>query len=168
MMDKQTNKHDIRKAGGTERSETERSEVKRSSVPPAADGARDPDPEVSSKIKRRCFSAAYKLKIVREADKCKKHGEIGALLRREGLYSSHLSEWRKLRDQGALNGLKARKRGPRKTEPNPLAARVKQLEKEKTKLEKKLLKAEMVIELQKKMAEILGIPQDRKNGTKMK
>src|SRR3990172_10382015 len=85
---------------------------------PAAPGpsatlrAPTPDPEVPAKIQRRQFTAAYRLRIVKEADSCTKHGALGALLRREGLYSSHLVNWRRQREQGELVAGRARKRGP--------------------------------------------------------
>ena len=72
-----------------------------------------PDPELVERAARRRYSAEYKLRIVREADACEKSGEVGALLRREGLYTSHLTAWRKQQDAGALAGLEPRKRGPR-------------------------------------------------------
>lgn len=119
-------------------------------------GAGDaPDPEVVAKPKRRRFSAEYRLKILRQADACKVPGELGALLRREGLYSSLLSTWRRQREQGALVALRARKRGPK---PKSVDPRVKELEKQNTRLQRKLKQAEMIIEVQKKVHEILGIP----------
>ncbi len=122
----------------------------------SATGARDvPDPEVAEKPKRRRFSAEYRLRIVREADACKKPGEIGALLRREGLYSSLLTAWRRQRDTGALAGLEPKKRGPKAKAVDP---RVKGLERELARLKRKLEQAETIIEIQKKVAGILGIP----------
>ena len=137
---------------------------------PAAEGARRatgvagpagtsrapaPDPEVPAKVQRRTFTAAYRLGILRQADACKKHGELGALLRREGLYSSHLTNWRRQRELGELVAGRARKRGPTPTLVDP---RVKQLEVENRRLQRKLARAETIITLQKKVAEILGIP----------
>jgi transposase-like protein len=122
----------------------------------SATGARDvPDPEVAEKPKRRRFSAEYRLRIVREADACKKPGEIGALLRREGLYSSLLTAWRRQRDTGALAGLEPKKRGPKAKAVDP---RVKGLERELARLKRKLEQAETIIDIQKKVAGILGIP----------
>jgi len=86
------------------------------SVVPVARGASEgprPDPELAERPRRRRFTAEYKLRVLREAAACKRHGEIGAMLRREGLYTSHLTAWRKQRDAGALQGLEPRKRGPR-------------------------------------------------------
>jgi transposase-like protein len=121
----------------------------------SADAGRAPDPEVVAKPKRRRFTAEYRLKILRQADACKAPGELGALLRREGLYSSLLSTWRRQREQGALVALRARKRGP---VPKAVDPRVKELEKQNARLQRKLKQAEMIIEVQKKVHEILGIP----------
>ena len=125
------------------------------SGPSATLRASTPDPEVPAKVQRRQFTAEYRRRILREADACKKHGELGALLRREGLYSSHLANWRRQRDQGELAAGRARKRGPT---PKPIDPRVKQLESENRRLHRKLARAETIITLQKKVAEILGIP----------
>ena len=116
---------------------------------------RVPDPEVSAKVQHRRFSVEYRLRIVKQADACKKPGELGALLRREGLYSSLLTNWRRQREQGALVSLRARKRGPK---PRPIDPRVKQLEAENARLQRKLQQADTIITVQKKVAEILGIP----------
>jgi transposase len=122
----------------------------------SATGAGDvADPEVVEKPKRRRFSAEYRLRIVREADSCKEPGEIGALLRREGLYSSQLVLWRRQRDAGALEGLRSKKRGPKAKSVDP---RVKRLERENARLRRKLEQAETIIGIQKKVAGILGIP----------
>ena len=114
-----------------------------------------PDPEVLAKPKRRRFSAEYQLRIVREADACKAPGEVGALLRREGLYSSLLSAWRRQCDAGALASLRSKKRGPKAKAVDP---RMKRLEREVTQLRRQLEQAETIIEIQKKVAGILGIP----------
>ncbi len=114
-----------------------------------------PDPEVPERAKRRQFSAEYKLRILREADGCKGSGEIGALLRREGLYSSHLVLWRRQREARALSGMRARMRGPKPKEVDP---RVKQLQRENVRLQRRLKQAETIIEIQKKVAGMLGIP----------
>jgi transposase-like protein len=119
-----------------------------------------PDPEVSEKKPRRKFTAKYKLRILDEADACTEQGQLGALLRREGLYSSNLSTWRRQRERGLLKAMAPKKRGRKKKKKDPLAARVAQLEKEKERLQKKLKQAELIIEAQKKMSEILGIAQD--------
>ncbi len=114
-----------------------------------------PDPEVAEKPKRRRFSSQYRLRIVREADSCQKPGEIGALLRREGLYSSLLTAWRRQRDTGALAGLEPKKRGPKAKAVDP---RVKGLERENARLKRRLEQAETIIDIQKKIAGMLGIP----------
>lgn len=114
-----------------------------------------PDPEVPAKVTRRQFTAEYRRRLLAEADACKKPGAVGALLRREGLYSSHLVNWRRQREQGELVAGRARKRGPTAT---PIDPRVKQLEIENRRLQRKLARAETIITLQKKVAEILGIP----------
>jgi len=126
-------------------------------APGVASGSRAtaPDPEVSAKVQRRRFSAEYRLRILKQADACKRPGELGALLRREGLYSSHLAKWRRQREQGALEEMRGRRRGPK---PRPVDPRMKQLEAENRRLQRKLQRAETIITLQKKVAEILGIP----------
>ena len=123
--------------------------------PAGTSRATPPDPEVPAKVHRRQFTAEYRRRILREADACKKPGEVGALLRREGLYSSHLVNWRRQREQGELVAGRARKRGPT---AKPVDPRVKQLEVENRRLQRKLARAETIITLQKKVAEILGIP----------
>ena len=113
-----------------------------------------PDAEVVPQAKRRQFSAAYKLQIVEEADRCQEAGEVGALLRREGLYSSNLSRWRQLRDQGQLQALGSSKRG-RKADPE--RTEIKQLRQENERLQTQLEQAELVIEVQKKLSQLLGL-----------
>ena len=113
--------------------------------------------EVLAKAERRRFTAEYKLKVLREADRCKQPGQIGALLRQEGLYWSNLTTWRKQRESGELAGLSARKRGPQRREKNPLAERVRELERDNMRLKRRAERAEGIVELQKKVSEILGI-----------
>ena len=113
-----------------------------------------PDPEVMPKARRRRFSAEYKLRVLTEADACTQHGEIGALLRREGLYSSHLDTWRKQRDQGQLQGLAGKKRG-RKADRH--AAELAQLRRENEQLQARLKQAETIIDVQKKLCGLLGL-----------
>ena len=115
-----------------------------------------PNPEVREKPERRRFSASYKERMVREADACTEKGQIGALLRREGLYSSHLTEWRKHYRQGALTALKDDKRGRPKA--NPLQEENEKLQRRVAQLERRLQQAETIIEVQKKIAAILGSP----------
>ena len=93
--------------------------------------------EVVSKAERRRFTAEYKLKVLREADNCKRPGEIGALLRREGLYWSNLTHWRKQRASGELAGLRAKRRGPQRQEKNPFAERVRELERDNARLKRR-------------------------------
>jgi len=116
-----------------------------------------PDPEVTPRAKRRRFSAAYKLRIVREADGCSKPGEVGALLRREGLYSSHLVEWRRARDQGQLEGLAPRRRGPRPDPGRALRRQVERLQRENARLRKRLETAETILEVQGNVSRLLGL-----------
>ncbi len=118
----------------------------------------DPTTEVSEKPVRRRFSAEYKLRILAEIDRCTEPGQIGEVLRREGLYSSHLTNWRKQRDEGVLAGLKPKRRGRKAKRKNPLADEVAQLQRKNRRLEEKLRQAELVIDVQKKVSEMLNIP----------
>ena len=118
-----------------------------------------PDPEVAEKARRRRFSARYKLKILEQADRCREAGEVGALLRREGLYTSHLSAWRKARREGTLQGLTPKKRGARPTR-DPKDARIHALEAKVTRLEKELDKAHTILDVQGKVAGLLGLNLD--------
>jgi len=113
--------------------------------------------EVTAKPTRRRYTADYKHRILREADTCTRSGELGALLRREGLYSSNLTVWRKQRERGEIEGLAQKKRGPLPKEKNPLAAKVATLERENRQLRARSERAEGLVELQKKVSEILGI-----------
>jgi transposase-like protein len=112
--------------------------------------------EVLAKAERRRFTAEYKRRVLKEADGCTKPGELGALLRREGLYSSHLSSWRAARARGEFSGLTARKRGPKARPPDPNAKRILALERENRRLRARAARAEALIELQKKVAALLG------------
>jgi len=114
-----------------------------------------PDPEVPERPRRRRFTAAYKLAILREVDAATEPGDIGAILRRERLYSSHLVDWRRARDRGALEAL-ARPVG--RPKPHPLAKEVDRLTRQNTRLEQRLATAERIIEIQGKVSELLGIP----------
>jgi len=116
-----------------------------------------PDAEVRERAARRRFTGEYKLQILREADQCAGVGELGALLRREGLYSSHLTTWRRQREHGALVALAPKKRGRPLAPGSPLARRVAELERDKARLERRLQQAEAIIDAQKKLAEILGL-----------
>lgn len=116
-----------------------------------------PDPEVrTDRPKRRTFTAEYKQRILALADSCTPR-ERGALLRREGLYGSHLVDWRRARDEAVAAGLAPQKRGPKAQVVNPLAARVAELEQSERQLKERLRKAEVVIEIQKKVSQLLGV-----------
>lgn len=113
---------------------------------------RQPDPEVAPRAKRRSFTAAYKQRILEEADQCEKTGQIGALLRREGLYSSHLTAWRRQRAAGQLAALSSKRRGRQKDEQ---AAELAALRQENERLRAQLTQAELIITAQKKLAQAL-------------
>ena len=110
-----------------------------------------PDPEVPEKAVRRNFTAAYKLRILKEAENCTEPGQMGALLRREGLYSSNISAWRRQ----VAEGLVPRKRGPAVQKTDPRVLRIAELERENAKLTRKLNQAELIISVQKKVADLL-------------
>jgi len=156
---------EVAPAGGPQRSVGERSEPERSGGTPAgaaalpspAERAPAPDPEVVPKARRRTFTAEYKLRIMREARACTKPGQIGALLRREGLYSSHLSEWGRLRDKGFLATAAERRRGRPAKPADPSAKRLAELERENLRLSEKLRKAELIIDVQKKVQALLNL-----------
>jgi len=124
---------------------------------PAAPAA---ETEVVAKAQRRRFTAEYKRRIVREADRCTTPGAIGALLRREGLYSSHLTTWRAARDRGELEGLAPKKRGPKAPPPDPRDKKIAEQEREIGKWRKRAERAEALVEVQKKVAALLGTPFD--------
>ena len=112
-----------------------------------------PKTEVVAKAKRRQYTAEYKLRILQEVDACERLGEIGALLRREGIYSSSLSNWRRQRERGELEGLSPQKRGPK---PDPQAVELARLKRENERLRERLRRAEMIMDVQKKVAQMLG------------
>lgn len=133
---------------------------------PAADDGADaaaktpaPGTRVDSEVevaKRRRFTAEYKRQILAEADACTETGEVGALLRRHGLYSSHLTDWRRQRDEGTLAALAPKKRGRKATAKNPLVSEVARLQQENKRLLARAERAERLVELQKKVAELFG------------
>lgn len=130
-------------------------------APPPVEGKRSaaapadpPDPEVVDRPHRRRFSPSYKLRIVEEADACTEAGAVGQLLRREGLYTSHLATWRRAARDGSLKGL-SKKRG-RKPAQHPLEETVRRLERDKARLERELHKAHLIIDVQGKVAGLLG------------
>lgn len=120
-----------------------------------------PDSEVPEKTSRRSYTAEYKRRILRETEVCKEQGQLGALLRREGLYSSNLTAWRRQAERGALDALSSRKRGPKALRPDPSVRRIAEQEKEIQKLRARLRKAELIIDAQKKIAEIFQLPLDQ-------
>ncbi len=124
-----------------------------------ANGEAKPDPEVVERAKRRHFDAEYKLSILEAFESCESAMERGALLRREGLYRSHISKWREQSGVGALAALATRKRGRKPTKRrDAVAVENAQLRREKAELERKLKRAELLLEIQKKLSEAMGIP----------
>ncbi len=115
-----------------------------------------PDPQVKPKTARRSFTTAYKQSILEQADQCRSRGEVGALLRREGLYSSHLSTWRELRRQGTLQALTNNKRGPQPSTEPAQRRELEQLRRRNAKLEHELEKAHTIIDVQKKLSSLLA------------
>ena len=124
----------------------------------SADGgdAHAPDPEVLPRAKRRQYTAQYKLRILEEVERCTERGQIGALLRREGLYSSHLSKWRRQRAEGQLQALSPQKRGRKAQEVG--VEELTRLQRENERLRARLEQAEMIIDVQKKLSRLLGLP----------
>jgi transposase len=120
-------------------------------------GIQAQETEVVAKAKRRTFTAKQKREIVREADACKKPGEIGALLRREGLYSSHLTTWRREVAEGELAALEPKKRGPKGVPVDPREQELTALRRENAALKSRAERAELLVEIQKKVSQILGI-----------
>jgi len=116
-----------------------------------------PDPEVAEKPSRRRFRAEYKLSILRQADSCAESGDMGALLRREGLYSSNITTWRRQREEGSLSALAPKQRGRKALKSDPMVLENERLIKENTRLVKRLKQAELIIDVQKKVSQILGI-----------
>ncbi len=117
-----------------------------------------------AKAQRRRFTAEYKRRVLQEAEACSKPGEMGALLRREGLYSSHLSAWRAARSRGELAGLRPRKRGPKVQPPDPRDKRISELERELRRSRARAERAEGLVEVQKKLSQLLGIELSESNG----
>jgi len=123
-----------------------------------------PDPQVRQMPLRRRFTADYKLRVLEQADRCASPGEIGALLRREGLYSSHLVTWRRGRKEGSLKALSAGKRGPKSETRSPLVDEVEKLRRENQRLRDRLFQAETIIEVQKKVSLLLASPLPQSSG----
>ena len=135
---------------------SERKKLKMVSSPAPVAVSTAPDPEVRAVAKRRQFTAAYKLSVLEEADRCSSPGAIGALLRREGLYSSHLTVWRREREAGALAALGTR-RG-RKVKLTAEQRRIVELQSRCAQLERELSQARTIVEVQKKLCTLLGLP----------
>jgi transposase-like protein len=114
--------------------------------------------EVEPRAQRRSFTAEYKRRILREADRCTRPGELGALVRREGLYFSHIRDWRAARERAELAGLSPKKRGPKVTPPDPRDKKIAEQEREIARVTKRAERAEALVELQKKVAALLGTP----------
>ena len=127
-------------------------------APPSDRSTAIPDPEVVPKAKRRRFTAKYKLRIIREADACTEPGQIGSLLRREGLYSSYLSKWRQQREEGQLQALSSRKRGRKSQAPSMVE--LAELQRENERLRARLEQTEIIIDVQKKLSKLLGLTTD--------
>ena len=115
-----------------------------------------PDPEVLPRVERRQYTAQYKLRILEEVERCTERGQIGALLRREGLYSSHLSKWRRQRAEGQLQALSGQKRGRKVQEVG--VEELTRLQRENERLRARLEQAEIIIDVQKKLSRLLGLP----------
>jgi transposase len=140
----------------TDRTEGERSEPEgRAGVTDG--GRRPPDPEVAAVATRRKFTAEYKRRVLAEVDAASGSGTVGRILRREGLYASHLTKWRKEREDAERAALEPKKRGPKASRKEPLVAENAKLRRENARLQKKLRKAEVIIDVQKKVSQILGI-----------
>ncbi len=122
--------------------------------------------EVVAKPARRRFTAEYKRRIVQAVDACREPGEVAALLRREGLYSSHLAAWRATRRRGELAGLAPKARGPKPTRPDPRDRKIVELERENRRLQARAERAEALVELQKKVSDLLGVTLPEPRGTR--
>ena len=124
---------------------------------PSAAAGKGADPEVSDKARRRRFTGEYKRGIVREVDGCTERGEAGAVLRREGLYSSHVTAWRAQFESGGAAALAPHKRGRKPVEVGRAEARVAELEQDVRRLQERLQRAELIIDVQKKVSQMLGV-----------
>ena len=155
-MNKQQTNGSTSALEAAERSDGERSEAERSAAASNAGTKKRPNPEVRPRAERRSFTAAYKQGFLAEADAATGSGAIGALLRREGLYSSHLTHWRQERDAGIKQGLRPRTRGP-KPHIDPSAKEMQALRRQIERLTEQLRKAEIIIDVQKKVATLFGL-----------
>ncbi len=157
-----------KKVGAEGAGETEGARRATGVCPAGAPAAEPPvggeaDTEVIAKPQRRRFTAEYKRRIVREADRCTTPGAIGALLRREGLYSSHLTTWRAACDRGELEALAPKQRGPKAPPPDPRDKQLAEQAREIAKWKKRAERAEALVEVQKKVAALLGTPFESEN-----
>ncbi len=125
-----------------------------------------PEIEVVAKPERRRFTAEYKRRILRAADACRQPGEVAALLRREGLYSSHLAAWRAARRRGELTALAPKARGPKPTRPDPRDRTIAELKRELARVTARAERAEALVELQKKVSDLLGVTLPEPKGTR--
>lgn len=166
MKSNQAKQHNVEKAISIIERNVDQQEPKQSSpIQPATSigaiqGAKPlPNPEVDPpKPRRRQFTSEYKMRILNEANQCTSEGELGQLLRREGLYSSNLSDWRRRLALATASALQPKKRGRKVRPEDELVHRNIQLEKENKKLQERLRQAELIIEVQKKISQLLGIP----------
>jgi transposase-like protein len=166
MKNLSSNRKQLSVVPGSKVSQGEHSEPQRAEgtgttavlVAAASSSSLPANPEVVAKATRRRFTVDYKLKILDQADRCQEDGQLGALLRREGLYHSNLQLWRQQREQGILNGLTPRQRGRKPNPDSQLVLDNEQLKRQNQRLSKRLQQAEIIIEFQKKLAEALGIP----------
>jgi transposase-like protein len=158
VVEKKSKDEMIEKAGETEGARRATGVFPGGAAPTGDAVLRRSEVEVVAKAERRRFTGEYKRRIVREADRCTKPGEIGALLRREGLYSSLLTTWRAARDRGELEGLSPRKRGPKVVPPDPRDKKIAEQEREIERWRKRAERAEALVDVQKKVAALLGTP----------
>ena len=134
------------------------------SMEPMNEKQTTPSQEVLEKPERRRFTMEEKARILDQADSCTESGQLGELLRREGIYSSYLSAWRRQRDEGSQAALTPKRRGRKAKSKNPLADEVTRLQRKNKRLQEKLRQAELIIDVQKKVSEIMGIPIQSENG----
>ena len=152
---------DAKGSGVPERSGDSRSESTRSEGNPERASPMNESNEVFERPQRRKFTAEYKARILQEVEACTRPGEVGAILRREGLYTSLLVDWRRLRDMAALDALAPKRRGRKPKTVDPKAAEIEKLRRENARLKAELEQAHVILDVQKKVAGILGIKLNR-------